>query len=132
MNIIEKIQRIKYLRLKPEERFLIDILDKVEFVYNNEYPKSEFYRVDGEILFEQDSKNRRFWVHFDKIWLILESDFNLNNKEIRELIQCTVWERLKRKVDTPSFFASALSYMVWERLKRKVDTPRGYAIFYTA
>ena len=101
MNIIEKIQRIKYLRLKLEERFLIEILDKVEFVYDDEKPDSEFYMVDGEILFEQDSKNGWFLVDYVKIWKVLESDFNLNYQSIRELIQGMVWERLKRKVHTP-------------------------------
>ena len=101
-NIIYKIKKIKELRLKPEERFLIDILDKVKFIYDKEKPDSEFYQVDGEILFEQNSKNGWFWVHYDKIWSVLESDFNLKRHEIIKLIQGMVWERLKRKVYTPS------------------------------
>ena len=101
MNTVEKIQRIKYLRLKPEERFLIEILDKVEFIYDKEKPDSEFYMVDGEILFEQDSKNRRFLIDYYKIWKVLESNYDFKYQEISELIQGMVWERLKRKVDTP-------------------------------
>ena len=123
MYIIEKIQRIKYLRLKLEERFLIEILDKVEFIYDDEKPDSEFYMVDGEILFEQDSKNRRFLVDYYKIWKVLESDFNLNYQSIIELIQGMVWERLKRKVDIPVVFNSFFTSVVWKRLKRKVGTP---------
>ena len=126
MDTLDKIHRIKYLRLKPEERFLIEILDKVEFFYDKEYPDSEFYRVDDKILFEQDSKNRWFLVDYDKIWSVLESDNDLNYKEIRELIQVMVWERLKRKVDTPTFRFKNNYKMVWERLKRKVDTPHFY------
>ena len=102
MNILGKIQKIKYLRLKPEERFLIDILEKVEFIYDDGYPDSEFYQINGEILFEQDSKNEYFWVHYDKIWSVLNSKHGLNQQEIRELIQSMVWERLKRKVSTPN------------------------------
>ena len=110
MTTLEKIQRIKYLRLKPEERFLIEILDKVEFIYDDEKPDSEFYQVDGQILFEQDSKNRWFLVDYDKIWSVLESDYDLNYKEIRELIQVMVWERLKRKVDTPHPDSNKIAY----------------------
>ena len=102
MNTVEKIHRIKYLRLKPEERFLIEMLDKVEFVYDDEKHNSEFYMVDGDILFEQNSKNKYFWVDYYKIWSVLESNYDLKYEEIRELIQGMVWERLKRKVNTPT------------------------------
>ena len=108
MTTLEKIQKIKYLRLKPEERFLIEILDKVEFVYDDEKPDSEFYQIDGEILFEQDSKNGWFLVH-SKIWAVLEMKFNLSHKEIREIIQSKIQERLKRKVEISIIFPEPLT-----------------------
>ena len=123
MNIVEKIQRIKYLRLKPEERFLIEILDKVEFIYDKEKPDSEFYMVDGDILFEQDSKNEWFWVDYVKIWKVLELNYDLKQRDINKLIKGTVWKKLKRKVNTPAARYLWAQIAVWKKLKRKVNTP---------
>lgn len=115
--ILNKICGNKDLELKPEEKFLIRILDEVEFVYDNGYSKSEYYRVNGEILFEQDSNYGWFWVH-EKVWLNLEAMCGMFNRiEIMRLIQRMVWERLRKKIDTPSEKIGIATYKVWERLK---------------
>lgn len=92
-------QEIRYKRLKPEKRFLIDILSNIKIVKYKEYPESEYYKLNDNILFQQGLKNEYFWVDYYKIWSVLELKYGLNNQEIKVLIKDTVWETLKRKVN---------------------------------
>ena len=101
INTKEQIRRIKYLRLKSEERFLIDILNKDEIGYNDRYPESTFFSLNGKILFEQDEKNDRFWVSYDDIWSVLINEYQLNVADVKCVIQSMVWDTLKLKVSTP-------------------------------
>jgi len=104
MNIIDQINRIKHLRLKPEERFLIDILNKVVKVFNDDYPQSIFYRLDDCLLFEQDNKNNYFWVNNDEIWSVLINKYGLNHQKNRDLIKRLTLNILKIKVNKPTWW----------------------------
>ena len=101
MEIIEKIKRIKYLRLKSEGRFLFDILNKVDKGFSDDYPQSIFFSLNGKLLFEQDDKNDRFWVSHDDIWFVLINKYGLNYNDCQEIIKNMVWNTLKLKVNPP-------------------------------
>ena len=100
MEIVDQIKRIKYLRIKPEERFLIDILNKVKKGFSDEYPQSTYYSLNGKILFEQDGKNDVFWVRYDDVWSVLINKYRLKHHIIRDIIKVHVRNALKLKVNT--------------------------------
>lgn len=74
--------------------FFINMLDGCEIVVDKRYPNSVFYRKNGEVLFEKDVKNKYFFVHYDKIWLVLERRFGLQYGKMQTFIK-NVLETLK-------------------------------------
>ena len=109
MQLKDKIHKIKESRLRPAEKFLYDIFFNLKEYYFNGYPDSVFYKKDNEILFKYDKKNRYFWCHYNKIWSVLETNYDLNYQEVKEIIKGVVWETLKLKEVTPCFGCSSVS-----------------------
>ena len=101
MEIIEQINKIKYLRLKPEERDIIDILNKVEKKYLDIYPFSIFFNLNDTILFEQDNKNNIFWVSCEHIWDKIGRKYNLIYSQIEKIIQHNAQNILNLKTCAP-------------------------------
>jgi hypothetical protein len=95
------LRKIKYSRLKPEERFLIDILHNVTIFENEEYPNNLYYKYNNEIVFNYNLKNGNFYANNTKIWSILNSKFHLNYQQVSLLIKGMVEEHLKLKEITP-------------------------------
>lgn len=100
MKTIEQIKRIKGLRIRPEEKFLIDIFSKVEIKICDNSSKLEIYKVGNKILFEQ-CDDGWFSVDYYNVWSILSVDYGLNYIEISNLIRNIAWLYLKKKVGTP-------------------------------
>lgn len=44
MNNNEKIKQIKYFRLKPEERFILNNISGLTEYIHNDYPNAIFYK----------------------------------------------------------------------------------------
>jgi hypothetical protein len=97
-EIRNKIKAIKWARLSPAERFLIPIFNNLTEYHLDKYPNCIFYKYKGEIYFKHDKKNGVFWFSYYKIYEVLESKYNINYIEQRELIKGMVWEVLKLKV----------------------------------
>ena len=116
-EIKEQIRRIKYLRMKPEERFLSDILTKVEKGYNDDHPKSTFFSLNGMVLFEQDDKTDIFWSRYDKIWHVLEEKYYLDYDTIHQLIINMVLSILKIKVTKPLTKWVNGTLLIWDKLE---------------
>ena len=86
-DIKEQIRQIKYLRMKPEERFLTDIFEDVKIVRDNSRLKIIYYKLDGKTIFEQDDRENIFLVDYDKIWEIMTHKYDSTPTEIRKLIR---------------------------------------------
>ena len=69
--------------IKKEDRFL-ELIDDLEV---KNYPDSVFLFKGDFFLFEQDSKNDRFWVNYYEIWSVFESEYHMNYEEIQSFIK---------------------------------------------
>ena len=71
----------------------------------------EKYNLDmsaGEVIFEQDEKYKKFWIEYWNYWSFLETEFNLNHDEIKELTSSVVNEVLNcNQYTTNCFFKLA-------------------------
>lgn len=92
-------------------------------VYNDEGMEFIYYNKEGEWIFYQDCKNEKFWAHYKRYWVLLESYFDLEYREIQAITKLLVEEMIKQEVNTP--YAPAYSNLsaVEEALKRNVGTP---------
>lgn len=85
--MIDKIRLIKYLRLKPEQKYLLDILNNLKLSIDNKYPHSIFFNNNDIMLFQWDYKNGYFWCNYNDIWHKLEVKYNLGYFEVKYLIK---------------------------------------------
>ena len=92
-------------------------------VYNEDGMEFIYYNKEGEWIFYQDCKNEKFWAHYKRYWVLLESYFDLEYREIQAITKLLVEEALKLEVGTPYLFRMKISSMVEEALKRNVTTP---------
>ena len=71
-KMIDKIKKIKYSRLKEEERFFLETIYEIKpFKLDDDYQQSVFWVKNGKILLEQDFKNGYLRVNYDFIWSVL-------------------------------------------------------------
>ena len=92
-----KIKQIKYLRLKPEERFILDCLtDLVEYIHYH-HLEYIFYKKHDDILFQWNQKDGYFYCSYTNFWSILQSKYNLKYDEIKILVKYMVEEYLIKK-----------------------------------
>ena len=117
------IKEIKYSRLKPEERFLINMLLNLKEYVSDRYPDFIFYKKDNEILFHYNLKSHVFFCDYNKIWSIFETKYHLNDNKIKELIKGIVEEYLKFKNVTPNMVLTSADAEVEKHLKLKDVTP---------
>lgn len=94
MEIVDKIKKIKYSRLKPEERFLYEKLKGIERFTNNKYPKSIFWINNGIVLFEQELNTKSLWCNYDEIWSIITNKYNYNYFGTQSFIKRTIENNL--------------------------------------
>jgi hypothetical protein len=92
-------------------------------VYNEDGMEFIYYNREGEWIFYQDCKNEKFWAHYKRYWVLLESYFDLEYREIQAITKLLVEEMIKQEVGTPLLLRSLCSQLVEEVLKREVGTP---------
>lgn len=78
-------------------------LDQLEIVKSEKYPNSIFFKKNGEVVMEQDKKNKDFLFDYDEIWSFFESFFGMEYQEIQEFLSYWLEETLKLKGYTPRF-----------------------------
>ena len=83
----DKIRQIKYLRLKPEERFLIEMVDGIESFISKKYPQSIFWKKNDIILFEQDFKNGWLRCNYELIWSVLQNKYGYKYTDTQSFIK---------------------------------------------
>ena len=101
--IRDKLIRIKRSRYKPEELFLIDILNDIELKEQYEYPDSVFWVVGDVIMFEQDFKHKRLFVNDGYIWSVFETKYGYKYTKIESIITDVVGKYLNLKDLIPTF-----------------------------
>ena len=91
-------------------------LDQLEIVKSEKYPNSIFFKKNGEVVMEQDKKNKDFLFDYDKIWSFFESFFGMEYQEIQEVLSYWLEETLKLKGYTPFLIRIAEMPTSWKRL----------------
>lgn len=117
-NITEIIRKIKYSRLNPGERFLVDVFCNLKEKVSDDKPEFIFYVINDEVLFEYDIKNNFMVSHFEKIWLISKINHTIRRLKFDGLIKDMSFRYLKINpqpilVDDPAYEKN------WEQLKLK-------------
>ena len=87
--------------------------DGLEFIYHK----------DGQWIFYQDAKNGKFWANYKRYWVILESYFDLEYREIQSITKLLVENTLKRELTTPDQVHLIYENKVENTLKRELTTP---------
>jgi hypothetical protein len=121
---------------KPEpfdsEDFLRRIFARVTYFTDRKvFPDVAFFGVDsnGNYLFHYDDKKNFFWVHYWKIWMVLESKNNWSNEQTRAFVKGVVEDRFKLKGVTPWNTQGKMMSSVEDRFKlnRATTTQSGTA-----
>lgn len=121
MNIKDKIKEIKYLRMKPEERFVLDIINDLEECYHPKYDNLIFFRKNLNLIFRYDIENGDLWCNYEHIWRILEKRFELKYEDIQFLIKYMLEKHLFNNSINPSKFYSENFRNIDKELQHKSD-----------
>ena len=70
-------------------------LDQLEMYTSETYPYSVFFKKNGEIMMEQNKKNKLFWFDYIEIWSFFESFFGMEHQEIEEVLSYWLENTLK-------------------------------------
>ena len=81
-------------------------LDQLEIVKSPRYPDSIFYKKNGQLVMEQDLKEKNFWFRYDENWSFFESFFNMKYDEIQQLMETWLEETLNLKGYTPRYIGA--------------------------
>ena len=127
---MKEIRDIKIDLLMGNKNPIVDlfcnITSGIEIINCDVYNKDglEFiYHKDGQWIFYQDAKNGKFWANYKRYWVILESYFDLEYREIQSITKLLVEKTLKREVTTPNAKHWYNTVRVEKTLKREVTTP---------
>jgi hypothetical protein len=99
---IDSVQaELDALREAPKqtpEQWFQEQLQQMSIHQDPRYPNSLFFKINGEVVLEQDSANDRLWVSKRQILNILEPKFSLSYEQAKELVQSMVQEHFKIEV----------------------------------
>tara|TARA_R110000803_G_scaffold4416_6_gene14883 strand:+ start:2876 stop:3220 length:345 start_codon:yes stop_codon:yes gene_type:complete len=89
--------------MKPEMEFMKDNFGNLMVVTKGD----KTYYVDSEqkplFQYKQDLENGLVYIHYHRIWSVLEKDFGLNRTEIKGLIKRWLDETYNLRGLTPTF-----------------------------
>jgi hypothetical protein len=83
---MDRLQSIKYKRLKPEEKYLYDIMINLKPKKSDDYPESIFYTLDKTPLFEYIKRTDTLAVSYNGLWRIFKEQFGLSDEIIYDII----------------------------------------------
>lgn len=113
MNLQENIDRIHEImggvitdsRLeKIVINWLNDKYGDLESYETDKHPNHIFYIKDGKIILEYSKINNFLYVSYDEIWSVLESYFNMNYDQVKEIL--TIWVGQEFQFDSPLIWSS--------------------------
>lgn len=117
MEIKEQIKHINYLRMKPEERFLYDILIQLKPKYSNRFPFSTYYCLNKKIMFEYNSKLNVLFVDSYNIWIVFLKTYHLSLIDVEKLISKYVTNMLNINITNTILLPT--NKEIWHTLKLK-------------
>ena len=77
------------------EEFFLEKLNSCERITDEDFPDSIFFKIQNKVLFEQDNKNKCFWVRNDNVWSVFEDRLKLDYKDTQKFILGMVENHLK-------------------------------------
>ena len=107
----DKLIRIKRSRMKPEELFLIDILNNITIKKQTLYDDSIYWETDGIIMFIQNFYDNCLYVKHTHIWYVLTSTFCYSESDVVLLIESVVKKHMGWFGLTP--------VMIWTDVKKR-------------
>ena len=126
---MKELRDIKLDLLLGNDNEIINLFNKIttgiEIINCDVYNEDglEFiYHKDGEWIFYQDAKNKKFWANYYSYWTHFEA-FDLSYEDVQEVTKFLVEEALKREVATPFYSVGVEIPVVEEALKKEVSTP---------
>jgi len=73
------INKLKYTRLNPEEKWLIEVLEKVKKYKYPKFPNLLYYKINNTYYFQYDTEIKI--LHYDRVIRdILIAKYGINNK----------------------------------------------------
>ena len=85
----------------PMEQLFIDLIKDTEIKLDQTaYPFSIFLLQNNKWMFEYDWKNDKFWCHYDRIWSVFKSKFNIQHQNWKDFIIDMVEEHFKFRPST--------------------------------
>lgn len=86
-EIVEKIKSIKFSRLKPEEVYIIKILNNLEIYKFKILPFCMVFKYNGIIMFEYNISNKFFRCNKIYIFDLIKDKYNLTYIDTIDLIK---------------------------------------------
>jgi len=99
--MLDKIKKIKYHRMHPEERYCYDIFTNLVEYYHPSYPNKKYYKHNNVLLFDYNLENGYFGCHYRKFWSILENEFSMNYQQVQSFVKLMVEEHIIKKDISP-------------------------------
>lgn len=95
-----KLNKIKYSRLSPVEKFLYPIFFELRPNETYEYSNVTFFfnKKDDQLYFEYNKRKKYFWFIYFKIWRNLVNQYHLDEMEIESLIKDIAQKTLNIKI----------------------------------
>lgn len=78
------------------EIFFLSFLDGCEIKLSEKYPGSIFFIKNDVVLFEQETKNKYFYIRYDSIWWVFGSKYGLDYFEIRSFTKEMLGTHIKK------------------------------------
>ncbi len=103
--------------------FFLSFLEGCEIKISDKYQDFVFYVKNDLILFQQELKNRYFWVKYDLIWSVFESKYELNYAETQLFIKDILETHIKLEGYTPCFGDSVHLFKLETHIKLEGYTP---------
>ena len=88
--------------------------------------KTDNLDFGGEMIFEQDIKNKNFYIKYETIWLFFVEHFGMKYQEIQDLTKSVLEEHLKNNEYTTILSEFAFAEKLEEHLKNNEYTTKFY------
>lgn len=110
--------RVTEKQLKKLVRVWLDInfdINQLERFKNKNFPSSIFFKKDGEVVIEIDSKNKIYRFSRSKIWSFMEEFFGLDYYGVQNNLRQWMMDNFDYVGYTPNYVDS-IREIDWERL----------------
>ena len=92
---------VKETKEQEMEAFFLECFNGCETKIVPERVGNIFYKKNGKVIMEQDSKSKNFWFDCDSIWSIFKSRFGLNYDGIQAFLKVMLERHLNCGDFTP-------------------------------